>query len=325
MDWIAHQHALLTHLPVAVGLLLPWALIAAQRPGRGIRPWWTVSRYLAWAGLLGLVTALASGYTFSRFHGLIPSHRLLPVAVAGPGAEGLLYRHFLLAVLTLLLAVAAAWAMSRPRKEHQSLGFLTLLLGLAWSAGVLLAGESGYRLAHGERVIAAKPPLVMPSKVLPESAAPRLREHDAEATTPWRLLDYTAMEAIHPDPVKSLAHGRRWIRAWVSPEAAATYRAGRPLPVGTLVVLSSVEERWGRPGPDIGPLYGLEMRATGPFLTFYWPRIPKAFSAEFGGEARVYWRGEDPHLEACLACHAQGQADPTQRSRWRPKKLLSGD
>ena len=321
MNWIAHQHALLTHLPVAVGLLLPWALIAAQRPGRGIRPWWTVSRYLAWAGLLGLVTALASGYTFARFQSLIPPHRLLPTVGIGAGIEGLLFRHFLFALVTLLLAAGAAWAMSRPRKEHQSLGILTLLLGLAWSVGVLLVGESGYRLAHGVRANPTKPLPVAPLKAAVEAPALRPSERDPEATTPWRLLDFTAMEAIHPDPVKSLAHGRRWIRAWVSPEAAATYRAGRALPVGALVVLSSVEERWGRPGPDIGPLYGLEMKPTGPSLTFYWPRIPQAASAEFGGESRVYWRGDDPHLEACRACHAGGLADAAQRSRWRAKKI----
>ncbi len=61
MEWIALKHALLAHLPVATGLLLPWALFASQRAGRGIRPWWTVCRYLGWVGLLGLLAALTSG------------------------------------------------------------------------------------------------------------------------------------------------------------------------------------------------------------------------------------------------------------------------
>ena len=324
MDWFAHQHALLTHLPVAMGLLLPWALIAAQRPGRGIRPWWTVSRYLAWAGLFGVLSALASGYCSARFQGIIPSHRLFPMPSSVPGAEGMLFRHFLAGMAVVLLAIVALWAMSRPRKEHQSLGLLTLALGLAWSAGVLLVGESGYRLAHTVRGLPAMRAPAVPLKPAAELAIAKPGERDPEAKTPWRLLDFAALEAIHPEPVKSLAHGRRWIRAWVSPEAAAAYRAGGALPPGALVVLSSAEDRWGRPGSELGPLYGLEMKPTGPSLTFYWPRIPSGSRPEFGGESRVYWRGDDPHLEACRTCHAEGLAEPAQRSRWRAKKVGPG-
>ena len=60
------------------------------------------------------------------------------------------------------------------------------------------------------------------------------------------------------------------------------------------------------------------LRAT---LTFYWARVPMDRRPEFGGESRVYWRGQDPHLEACRTCHAEGMADPAQRSRWRAKRV----
>ena len=66
MDWIALKHALLSHLPVATGLLLPIALMASQRPGRGIRPWWTVARYLGWAGIIGTFAAVVSGKSSVR-------------------------------------------------------------------------------------------------------------------------------------------------------------------------------------------------------------------------------------------------------------------
>ena len=88
------------------------------------------------------------------------------------------------------------------------------------------------------------------------------------------------------------------------------------------MVLSSAEDRWGRPGPDPGPLYALEMKASGPVLTFYWPRIPMNYRREFGGDSRVYWRGSDAHLDACRACHADGMANPSKRSRMRPKKVV---
>jgi len=325
MDWIALQHALLSHLPVAAGLLLPWPLIAAQRPGRGIRPWWTVARYLGLAGFLGTLGAAVSGLAAGHILGLIPGRHIFPVPASGLGAEGLLFRHAVLGGCSLLMSFVAIWALNRARKDHQSLGLLTLAVGLVWCLALLLAGEGGYRLAHGRAARAAAPaptpvtvPLPAPIALVP---APQV-ETDLESKAPMRALDYASLEAIHPDPVKSLAHGGRWIRAWANPEAAAAYRKGQPLPPGALVVLSSVEDRWGRPGPDGGPVYALEMKPSGPALTFYWARIPVERRREFGGESKAYWRGQDAQLEACRSCHAEGMANPDKRSRWRPKRVV---
>jgi len=321
MDWIAHKHALLSHLPVATGLLLPFALLVAQRPGRGIRPWWTVGRYLGWAGLIGTLGAFVSGFASGRLQALIPPHRLLPVPASGPGPDALLFRHALLGGASLLLAGGALWAMSRARKEHQSLGVLTLGLGLAWSAILLLAGESGYRLAHGQTRVPS--PVQAVATPVVADPAPKLQPvADPEAKAPLRALDHAAMEPLHPDPLKSPAHGGRWIRTWASPEGAAAYRAGQPLPLGAMVVLSSVEDRWGRPGPEVGPLWAMEMKADGPSFTFYWARVPMERRPEFGGESRAYWRGSEARLEACRTCHAAGLVEPAQRSRWRAKRVV---
>lgn len=327
MDWIALKHALLSHLPVAAGLLLPWPLLAAQRPGRGIRPWWTVARYLGWMGLLGAVVSLVSGLASARFLGLIPAHRLLPAPGVGHGPEALLFRHAVLAGASLLVGLAAIWAMNRSRKDHQSLGFLALVLGLGWSALLLMAGDAGYRLAHGSQAHEVKPldaPAQVPPAPVPQTL-PVPAVADGEERAPVRALDYAGLEAIHGEPVKSPAHGGRWIRAWASPEAAAAYRAGQPLPEGALVVLSSMEDRYGRPGSETGPLYALEMKPSGPSLTFYWARIPMEQRRAFGGEAKAYWRGTDAHLEACRSCHAGGMADPAARSRWRLKRITSAE
>ncbi len=315
MEWIALKHALLSHLPVATGLLLPWALLVAQRPGRGNRPWWTVARYLGWAGILGTLCSFVSGYASGRLLALVPLHRTLPQWATGAGTEALFFRHAVLGCAALLLGLGAVWAMNRPRKDHQSLGLLALGLGLAWSAVLLVTGEGGYRLAH-QHVRAVNPVMA------PAPPAVAKTEPDPEARLPVRALDFASLEVIHPDPVKSPAHGGRWVRAWSSPEAAAAYRSGQALPQGALVVLSTVEDRWGRPGPEGGPLYALEMKAKGPSLTFYWSRVPMKLRPEFGGDSRAYWRGEDPHLEACRSCHAAGMADPAQRSRWRPKRVV---
>jgi hypothetical protein len=148
---------------------------------------------------------------------------------------------------------------------------------------------------------------------------------DPESLLPLRALDYASLEPIQPDPVKSPAHGGRWIRAYAMPEAAAAYRSGSTLPQGALVVLSTAEDRWGRPGPDAGPIYALEMKAAGPSLSVYWARVPANRRREFGGESRVYWRGSDAHLETCRNCHADGMADPGKRSRWRAKKVVPAE
>ncbi|WP_257306936.1 hypothetical protein [Geothrix campi] len=314
MEWIALKHALLSHLPVATGLLLPWALFASQRAGRGIRPWWTVCRYLGWVGLLGLLAALISGSAAGRAFGLIPAGRIFPLPASGYGADALLFRHAVIATSAALFAVPALWAMNRARKDHQSLGVLALVLGLGWSALLLANGYSGYVLAHPGRPVPV-PPTV--AKVV-EAPAPPV---DPEAQAPLRALDYAALEALHAEPVKSAAHGSRWIRAWANPAAASAYRAGRALPSGALVVLSSLEDRWGRPGTEPGPLYVLEMKGEAPSLTFYWPQVPVDRRRETGGETRAYWRGQDPHLDACRACHAGGMADPAQRSRWRVPRV----
>lgn len=314
MDWIALKHALLSHLPVATGLLLPWALLASQRAGRGIRPWWTVARYLGWVGLLGLVAVLASGLAAGRLHGLISAGHLIPRPAMGPGPDALLFRHALSAAVAALFAVPAIWAMNRARKDHQSLGLLALMLGLGWSAALLMAGHSGYALAHPNRVLPAPVPLV-------KAVEPPPPPVDPEAQAPLRALDYAALEPLHAEPVKSPAHGGRWIRAWANPAAAVAYRAGQPLPAGSMVVLSSLEDRWGRPGTEAGPLYALDMTGDGPSLTFYWPRVPLDRRRDTGGEARAYWRGADAHLEACRACHAGGMAEPAQRSRWRVPRI----
>lgn len=318
MDWTAINHALLAHLPVASGLLLPLALMASQRPGRGIRNWWTVSRYLGWMGFLGLLAALVAGFLEARANGLPPISRLFSMAAWSAGPTPLLTRHMGLGLVCLPLAALALWSMHRPRKDHESLGVLTLLLGLLWAASLLATGRAGYRLAHQAKAPAAMAPA--PAVV----AVPPVPEPVSKAV-PARLLDYGALEPMHPEPVKSTAHGGRWIRVWASPEALEPYRSGQPLPTGALIVMSSQEDRWGRPGVDAGPLYVLEQKPSGPALSLYWSRIPLEKRKDFDGAARAYWHDGDTHLDACRACHGQGIADPSQRSRWRVRKALPGE
>lgn len=319
MDWLAFKHAFLSHLPVAVGLLLPWALVAAQRPGRGIRAWWTVARYLGWTGLAGLLASLTTGYIQLRHLGLLPPNRLLPSLA--PSAWGPLSWHLTLALASFLVGAIALWAMTRPRKDYQSLGLLSLGLGLLWSGLLVMAGDAGHSLAHAKAPVLPAAAVALPAAQVPVPVRTPAGPVVSEASVLARALDFAALEPLHPDPVKSAAHGGRWVRSWANAEAAGAYRVGAPLPPGAFLVLSSVEDRWGRPGPEVGPLYVLEMKATGPALSFYWARIPEARRKDFDGEARAWWPSGHPRLETCFSCHAGGgMADPARRSRWRPAR-----
>jgi hypothetical protein len=305
--------------------MIPFPIIAAQRGGRGIRPWWTTCRYLAWVGAVGSLLALVSGFYLARGHGLLPPGAYL--APAPPGLPYLFRLHEAGGAVSVVLGLLCLRALYRKRQEHQGIGIPALLFGLAWCfvsylssySGAVMLGQKpapALFLAPPQLPEARKAPAPPPPPVVAE--APK----DPEAQAPLRALDYLALKPQHPEPVRSAPHGNRWIRVWVSPGAEQAYRAGTPLPPGALVVMSTLEDRWGRPGYDPGPLYALETGKDGrPSLTFYWPQVPEPRRAETQGAPSAYWRADAPQLQACRTCHAQGMAPVKDRSRLTvPKK-----
>ena len=310
MDWTALKHDLFVHVPIAAAVLLPVALVAAQRPGRGIKPWWVTCRYVAWAGVVMGALAAVTGTWEASASGLLPDGAWL--SRGSLRAPTLFQLHQWSALASLGLGVLVLRALHRKREEHQGIGILGLFLGLLWAAFTLLAGYAGTLLRH--------PTLPKPAGLaLPKAPQPA----DPEAAAPLRALDYGSLVPLHQEPVKSAPHGNRWIRVWVSPGGEGAYREGGPLPEGTLAVMSTLEDRWGRPGYEPGPLYALEVLPGGkPSLSFYWARVPEARRNETQGAARVYWRGDNANLKSCLACHTAGAAPIGERSRWaipRPK------
>jgi len=312
MDWIALKHGLFVHVPFAAAVLLPVALIAAQRPGRGIKPWWITCRYVAWAGVLGVASAVLTGYGMAWHSKRLPAGLFL---AEGSLADPTLFQlHQWSAVASLLLGIVTLRALHRRREDHQGIGVLGLFLGLLFAGITLAAGYFGTLLAH--------PPVPKPK--VSDAKVAAVKPPDPEANAPLRALDYLRLTPMHVEPVRSSPHGNRWIRVWVSPEAESAYREGGTLPVGTLVVMSTIEDRWGRPGHDPGPLYALAMQPGGkPSLTFYWPRVPEARRNETRGLERVDWRGEDEPLKGCLACHAGGAAPAKDRSKWGIPRVKS--
>lgn len=324
LEFLALKHPMLVHLPVAVALLLPLALLAAQRPGRGIKPWWVTCRYLAWTGLLGLVFAMVSGWFWARHLSLIAPGNLLAPHLLKPTPEQWLqaavWKHQMAALASAFFGLLTLLAVYRKRLEHQGLGLMSLFFGLLWCGASLTAGFFGGKMAH--------PAISELAGGGPASGSPAVlaAPPDPEADAPLRALDYNNLEPIQTEPVRSTSHGNRWIRVWVTASGSDAYRAGKPLPAGAYAVMSSLEDRWGRPSFESGPLYMLETLADGkPSLTYYWPRVPEAKRGETGGQASVYWRGKDPNLETCMGCHAKGQAPVEERSTWRAPRRMKAE
>jgi uncharacterized membrane protein len=309
-EWLAAQHPMLVHLSIACVMLLPIALIAAQRKGRGIKPWWVTCRYLAWMGVLGSLVAFISGWQTAKLQGVLPKFRELFSALPAPNDH--MRWHQFLAILACVVGLACLKSMYRRREEHEGIGVQALMLGLMWLGLTLPAANHAHQMNRPSAGSVAPRPAKAEA---PTSVA------EPEAKVPLRALDYGSLVPMHTEPVKSPAHGNRWIRVWASPEAAEAYQNGQAIPAGALVVMSTVEDRWGRPGYESGPLYALDLKTGKPELLLYWPRVPEAKRNETNGAERVYWRGVDPNLSACLQCHASGIAPAKDRSKWVvPKK-----
>lgn len=311
-EWFAFKHPVLIHVPIAVAILIPLALMAAQRPGRGIRPWWLVARYLAWFAVVFMLASALSGFLLARHSHVLPAGLWLAPKTDPEGA--LLRLHQLLAASSVGIGLCFLYLAHRRRQDHQSLGFLALLVGLLWSTSLLWTGWQGARMSRPvqvQTVVVKEKEIAPAAPVAPIAVAAPAPTGDL----PARLLDFASLEPIQKEPVKTTVHGLRWIRTWVSPAAAEAYRAGQSLPAGSRVVMQSFEDKWGRPSSDPGPLYGLEIQPDGKSsLTLYWGRVPETRRGEVGGAERVWWTSGDANLEGCMACHAQGMAPAKDRS-----------
>lgn len=301
LDWIAFKHPMWIHVPLACAVLAPLALLAAQRPGRGIRPWWTASRYLTWMGVLGGIPALMSGFLWARRLGFVAPGKVL---AAKDALGGLARHHQLWALGAFLLGLATLWAVYRKRQDHQGLGLPALFFGCLWAAATVMAGRYGGQMAHPL-------PGAAPAPKAAKAGA------DPEADLPIRYLDYGSLLPVGDAWARIPAHDGRWGRVWVTASGIEAYQAGRPLPPGAYAVLATAQDRAAQPGPDPGPLYAVEILADGtPKFTVYWANVPDAEQAKFGGQDFVYWRSPDAALQGCASCHAGGASDPSQRVRF---------
>jgi hypothetical protein len=300
LDWIAFKHPMWIHVPLACAILSPLALLAAQRRGRGIRPWWIACRYLAWMGVLGLFPALISGLLWAHRLGLVAPGHLL----AGKEAMGGLVRHHQLwAIAALSMGLLTLLSVHRKRQDHQGIGFQALFFGCLWALATGATGMYGGKMAHP-----------MPSESAPVKAAAAA---DVEPELPSRYLDFGGLIPVGDAWARIPQHEGRWGRVWVTASGIEAYQAGRALPPGAYAVMSTAQDRAAQPGPDPGPLYAVEILADGtPKFTLYWANVPEADQGKFGGQDFVYWRSPDAHMQGCAACHVGGASDPAQRVKF---------
>jgi len=320
LNWMADQHIKVIVFALATSLLLPYALIAAQRPGRGIKPWWTTSRFLSWIGLTTVVLALITGELLAKKQGLLGSDWIL----RGDWSDLKIHQYFGVgAVFFGSLCLRAAY---QPRKEHQGLGAYVLILGLLWAVASGTAGHYGFKMARAHRL---QRQTATEAQLAAQQSTVQATDNAPVSTNNMRIfkiLDYASLVPIHSEPVRSPSHNNRWVRVWVSPNAVEAYTSGTPLPYGTLVVMNSVEDRWGRPGYEIGPLYSLEVLPNGKSrVGMYWSYVPESKRSEFDGAKSLSWVEPNANLASCAECHAAGMAPLKSRSRSATQKKPKSD
>jgi len=119
---------------------------------------------------------------------------------------------------------------------------------------------------------------------------------------------YETFRRVTTDPFRSLDHGNRWVHVYVNELGAEAYLSGGDIPIGTIVVKTSVQSVDGRPSDVPGPIFVMEKRAPGYapehddwWYAIHWASPPPEEARKLGGP--IYWRGRSPRVAYCWRCH----------------------
>ncbi len=310
LDLIATEHPAFVHVPLGMVIALPFAM-AFSFKAKHPHPWKLASFFIAGLAFMGCMVALISGLLWGRQISLIPPGGFFPVVASQKQVlQKMLQLHEIAALVGVvigLLCLILLWRSLRQdrdarhnvptlrrRLSDRGVGLAPMLFSLLWLASWGFCGKLGGIMVFGNEET---------NKAA--AAADQAKKNDVEADLPIRALDYASLEPVQAAPMKSKAHGNRWVRIWVTASGIADYKAGKPLPAGTYAVLSTMEDAHGKPGQELGPLYMRETLADGRVsFAFYWPRVPEASRTQTGGEDSAYWRSPSEKLQACAVCHA---------------------
>jgi hypothetical protein len=120
--------------------------------------------------------------------------------------------------------------------------------------------------------------------------------------------DYASYRRVTDEMFRSLVHGNRWVHVYVNEIGVQPYLDSGEIPVGTIIVKTSVQNVDGRPSDIEGPIFVMEKRAKGYapehgdwWYAIHWANPPPQEAARFGGP--FYWRGRSQRVEYCWKCH----------------------
>lgn len=121
--------------------------------------------------------------------------------------------------------------------------------------------------------------------------------------------DWATWTKLDSSPVSSPTHGGRLVDTYVNAIGLAAYKDdSAALPVGTVIVKTSMEVADGHATGVAGPIFVMEKRAPGfdPehgdwYYAIHWAEPPAPWKAKLGGP--IYWRTPSHRVAYCVDCH----------------------
>jgi len=121
--------------------------------------------------------------------------------------------------------------------------------------------------------------------------------------------DWQTYTKVNREPVTSPTHGGRLVDTYVNDVGLAAYKTeDQPMPVGTVLVKTSMEVKDGTPTGEPGPVFVMQKREAGfnPdhedwYFAIRWESPPERWKAKVGGP--FYWRSPSKKVDYCWQCH----------------------
>jgi hypothetical protein len=121
--------------------------------------------------------------------------------------------------------------------------------------------------------------------------------------------DWQSYKKMNKEKVPSKTHGGRFVDTYVNDVGVAAYgNEDAEVPVGTVIVKTSVEGKDGQPTDVPGPIFVMKKMEKGYapdhddwYLAIHWEKPTEAQLKLLKGP--IYWRGHSPKVAYCYKCH----------------------
>jgi len=116
--------------------------------------------------------------------------------------------------------------------------------------------------------------------------------------------DWKSYTKVNKAMFKSDTHGGRLVDTYVNNAGLEAFKKGEDMPVGSVVVKTSVDAD----DKSEGPIFVMEKRAPGFnkehgdwWYAIHWEKPPAQWAAKLGGP--IYWRTPSKRADYCADCH----------------------